>query len=44
MFSSAVDARVSRRQKCPTKRPAKCAVAHEQTDDKAGAVLLIIYI
>ncbi|OGQ85753.1 MAG: hypothetical protein A2512_11375 [Deltaproteobacteria bacterium RIFOXYD12_FULL_56_24] len=30
-FSSAADAR---------KRPAKCAVAHEQADDKADAVLL----
>jgi len=30
LFSSAADAR---------KRPAKCAVAHKQTDDKADAVL-----
>ena len=34
MFSSAADAR---------KRPAKCAVAHEQADDEADAVLLDIY-
>ena len=34
MFSSAADAR---------KRPAKCAIAHEQVDDKADVVLLDIY-
>jgi hypothetical protein len=31
MFSTAADAR---------KRPAKCAIAHEQADDKVKAVLL----
>jgi len=27
----------------PTKRPAKCAIAHEQADDKADVVLLNAY-
>jgi hypothetical protein len=33
-FAAAADAR---------KRPAKCAIAHEPTDDKADVVLLLIY-
>jgi folate-dependent phosphoribosylglycinamide formyltransferase PurN len=39
-FAAAANARVRRRQQCPTKRRAKCAIAHEQTDDKADVVLL----
>jgi hypothetical protein len=40
LFSRVADARVNCRQKCPTKMSAKCAIAHEQADDKADAALL----